>query len=161
LGQALLQIPDAGEVFVELVAVPDAKTWLHLLGLVPDRVEDALAVAQTSDLRLDVLGTPVEEQPGEHAARVNIRRHRGAAAGPGDPVLSQVQAGEARLTSELLGRELVQGDGIAEAGPSLRVRGGGQEAAQGIVAGADLRMREPGSDREVVAEVLEDLQIGR
>ena len=37
----------------------------------------------------------------------------------------------------------------------------GQEAVVGIVAGANVRMRQARDDREVVAEVLEDLQIGR
>src|SRR5207247_2129083 len=45
--------------------------------------------------------------------------------------------------------------------PALWMRGGGQEAVHGIVARADVRMRQSGRYREVAPQVPEDLQVGR
>src|SRR5262249_2721266 len=61
---------------------------------------------------------------------------------------------------EEVGRELIERDGVLEARPLLRVRGAGQEAVVGVVARADIRGRQPRDDREVLPEVLDDLQIG-
>ena len=50
----------------------------------------ALAVSQAPHLGLDLLGAPVEKQPRKYAARINIGRHRRAAARPGEPTFAQV-----------------------------------------------------------------------
>ena len=119
--------------------------------------------AQAARLGLHLVGPALEEQPGEDAGRAEVGRHERAAARPGkaEALGRKRQAGEARLAADVLGRELVERDAVAEAGPALRMRRGGQEAVEGIVARADVGMRQAGDHGEVVAEVLERLQVGR
>ena len=57
----LFQLADAGEILVELVAVAGAEIRLQLLGLIADHVENALAVAQSSRLGLDLVGPAFNE----------------------------------------------------------------------------------------------------
>src|SRR5262249_22181962 len=68
---------------------------------------------------------------------------------------------ETGLAAEVCGRELVERDAVAKARPPLRVWGGGQEAKKGVMAGAHLRVRQAGDDREVVAELPEHVQVRR
>src|SRR6185437_11451992 len=153
---------DAGEVFVELVSIVGAEMRLHPPGRVADRVKDTPSVAQSLGLRLHVLRASFLKQLGEHAGGETVRRHQRAAARPrqAESLAREGQAGEARRAADTLGRELVERDTVAETRPSLRMRGCGQKAEDGIVAGADLRMRQAGHDGEVVAELLERLQVG-
>ena len=59
--QALFQLADAGEVFIELLAIYSAQVVLHLLGLIADRVEDALPVSQPPRLGLHFIGTTFQK----------------------------------------------------------------------------------------------------
>ena len=163
LCQPLLQLADAGEILVELFAVASAQVTLHLPGLIADRVEDALAVGQPPGLGLHLVGAAFQKQLGEHVRRPILRRHGRTALGPGKagPFARQRERGETRLAVNMIGRELVERDGVLEARPPFRMRGRGQKAQVGIVAGADVGMRQPGDDREVVAKVFQDLQVGR
>ena len=133
-------------------------------GLIADVVEDAAAVFEAAHLGLDFVGAAFEEQPGEHLRRRVVRRHDRPGAGPGqaEPFARQGQAGEARLAADVLGRELVERDRVAKAGPA-RARHAGQEAGRGLVGEPRThpRMRQPGDDREIVAVVLEQFQVGR
>src|SRR5439155_14231485 len=108
------------------------------------------------------VGPAFEEQPGEHARRGRMGRDEGTAPGPGqtETLARQDQAGESRLAADVRSGELVERDAVAEARPDLRVRGGGQEAEEGIVTGADGRVRQSGDDREVVPQLAENLQVG-
>ena len=134
------------------------------VGLVADVVEDAPAVLEAAHLGLDFVGPAVEEQPGEHLRRRGVRRHERPGPGPrqAGALARQGQAGEARLAADVLGRELVERDRVAKAGPA-RARHAGQEAGRGLVGEprAHPRVRQPGDDREIVAEVLEDFQVRR
>ena len=75
--QPLLQLADAGEIFIDLVAIVGAEGRLHRLGLILHHVEDALAVAQASRLRLYLVRPAFQEQPREHTRRPAVRRHVG------------------------------------------------------------------------------------
>ena len=163
LGQPLLQLADAGEVLVELFAVAGAEVRLQLPGLIADRVEDALAVAQPAGLGLalrrdGLRGTAwrtrsTARNPTARAHRCGSRTGRSLrTTGPGWGSASRRRCARPRTGPARC---------CSEAGPLLRMRGGGQEAVDGIVAGAHVRMRQPGDDREVVAKVLEDLQVRR
>src|SRR5205085_2892828 len=71
------------------------------------------------------------------------------------------QAGEARFTADLLGRELVQRDRIAKPGPA-RALHAGQKAGRSLMSKPRThpRMRQPGDDRVFAAEILEHFQVG-
>ena len=61
----------------------------------------------------------------------------------------------------MLGRELIERDAVAKTRPSLRMRRRGQKTGVRIVAGRQIRMRESGQHREVIAELFDDFQIRR
>ena len=61
----------------------------------------------------------------------------------------------------MLGRKLVHRDRVAKAGPS-RIRNAGQEPRHGFVCECvrvSAQIRQPGYDREVIPEVLDDVQV--
>ena len=72
-------------------------------------LKDAAAVFQTTRLRLDFVGTPFEEQPGEHSRRRSGRRHERPGSRPGQagPLARQGEAGKSRLAADVFGRELI------------------------------------------------------
>jgi hypothetical protein len=162
-GQAPFELANAREVLVELFAIGGADAALHVLGLFADGIEDAPAVAQAAGLFGDVFRAAFGEETGEDAGRKDVRRHDGAGAGPrqAEALAAQGQTGEAGLAANVVGRELVERDAVAEAGPSFRVRRRGQEAVDRIVAGADLGVSQAGDDREVVAEFAQHVEIRR
>src|SRR5262249_21054825 len=125
-------------------------------------VEDALTVLEAALLRLDLVRPALNEQLGEHTRWPRLRWHRGTATGPrqAKALARQRQGGVPGLAEEEVGRGLIERDEVLEGGPWLRVRGAGQEAEVGVVARADIRVRQPREDREGLPEVLDDLQIG-
>src|SRR5262249_27995710 len=131
-------------------------------GLVADVVEDAPAVFETTHLGPNLFGTTVKEEASEHFRRRGGRWNQCAGARPGQ-ASAFARQGQARKTgaaADLFGRKLVQRDGVAKAG-SARARHSRQEA-DGRLMGepwAHSRVRQSGDDREVTAEVLEDLQM--
>ena len=164
LAKPLLQLADAGDVLVELVAVVR----------VPRSDRSVLAWSRTSSRML---------RPSARRrtwAWTSSARRRGTAwrtpstarwpPGPvprsgsrtGPPFARQGQAGESRLAADVLGRELIERDRVPKPGPA-RSRRAGQEAGRGLVGEprAHPRVRQAGDDREVVAEVLEDFQVRR
>lgn len=163
LSQPNFQLADARKILVELFAVADSDVRLQPLRLIANRVEHALTIFQSPSLSLDLVRPPLQKQFGEHARRPTLRRHRRSAVSPRQtkPLARQRQGGESRLAVQVFGRELIQRNAVAKSGPLLRMRCGGQKAVVGIVAGADVRVRQPGDHREVVAKILEDFQVRR
>src|SRR5205085_221390 len=131
LGEPLLQVAHAGGILVELVAVVGAEAGSQLLRLVADVVENAPAVRQAPGLGPDFFGRVGEEEPREDLGGRRRGRHWGSGPRPGDALAfaRQRQAGNAGLSPEMLRRELVQRDLVAEAGPS-RPLGPGQGAGR-------------------------------
>ena len=90
------------------------------------------------------MATPLPVQERERAACVD----------------GQGERGEARLIADAFGDVLVERDGVAER-TAGRVRGGRQEADVGRVAAIHVGMRDAGEDGEVLAVLLEDLEVVR
>src|ERR1700722_4679003 len=90
-----------------------------------------------------------------------MRRHNTPAGRPrqAEAFACQRQAGKTRLPMEVFGGELIQRNGVAEAGPAFGMRSAGQEAVVGIVAGAEVRGRQSGDNRKVAPELLQHIQI--
>ena len=80
LGPALVvdhpqfQLADAGEVFVELIAVVTAEAGAQRLRLLADVVENAAAVFETAHLLPHLVGASFEEQLGEHLGLASCPR---------------------------------------------------------------------------------------
>jgi hypothetical protein len=68
------------------------------------------------------------------------------------------ERGETRLVTELFGHELVEREGVAR-GRAARVRTGGKNAALGGVAAGDAGVGGAGDDGEILAQVLDGLDV--
>jgi hypothetical protein len=101
---ALLKFTDAGQVFVELVAVFAAEMAAHRFGLVADVVEDAATIFEASQLVLHIVGFAFEEETGEDlGGRVVGGNERAGATRESAGVAGQGEAGEARLRADVPG----------------------------------------------------------
>src|SRR5262249_3675210 len=123
--------------------------------------EDALPVAELSGLCRDLVGFALDEELREDMRRRPLGRNQRSAARPrqAEALASEAKTRESRLRADAFGRELVERDRVAEPDPARRVRGRGEEAENGIVTVVDVRVRQAGHDREVVAEVLHHFEI--
>jgi hypothetical protein len=114
-------------------------------------------------LGFDLIGPTVEEQFGEERRGPKLRRHERAAARPGQAKAlgGHGQAREPRLEANMLRGQLIDRDAVAEPGAQLRMRRGGQKAVDRIMARTNVRMRQAGNHREVIAQFGERFKIGR
>src|SRR5262249_42581492 len=98
---------------------------------------NAPAIAEPTDLRLDLVGFAGQEETSKHLRRRARRRNGSACSRPGDALAfaRERQTGETCLTTDAFGGELVERDGIAKA-RSARAGGAGQEAGRGLVGEA-------------------------
>ena len=108
-------------------------------------------------------GRPSMNSRAKTARGRRVGRNQRAAARPGqaEAFFRKRQAAEAGLVADVLGRDLIERNRIAESAANFRMRSRGEKAVDRIVAGADLRMREAGDHAEVVAEILDHVEIGR
>src|SRR5262249_44754430 len=152
LCQALFKLADASEVLVELVAVAGADRRPHLARLRLDRVENAAAILKAAIRLLDFVRPSLDKELCEYARRPAFRRHRRTAAGPrqAEALARKRQTGVAGLAMQMLGSELIERDGVFEAGALLRMRSASQEAVVRVMARADVGVRQPRDDRKVV-----------
>ena len=164
LGQPLLQLADAGEVLVELVAVAGAEPRLQsswpgrgpCRGCSGRRAGGGPGPATSSGRpsRNSLANTlDGQDSVGTGAPlRVHDRLKPSHDSGRlGNRVWPRM-CSAANWSSEMVFRKPARRSGCGAAG---------QEAVVGIVARADVRVRQAGDDGEVVAEVLEDLQVRR
>ena len=137
---------------------------LQILGLPGDRVQDAPPSVELADLRVDLRRAPLQEQLLEHPARFVLRRNRHARAGPRQaaraPVDRQRQRREPRQHPDPLGDVLVERNRVAERA-AARMRRRGQEADVRRMAAIHVRVRHAAEHGEVVAVLLQGLQVGR
>ncbi len=107
----------------------------------------------------------VDEQLAEGVARVLLRRHRHAALGPRELPLgdAQHQVGEPRVVADVLGRELVERDAVADVALGVLdpvPLDAGEQALLAVVA-AVAQVRHAGEQRERAAVFLQQLQVAR
>ena len=115
--QPLLELANRREILVELVPIGGADAAREALHLVLHGVHDALSLAELVDLLLHLGRRAIEEEPGKHARRAAFGGNHHAAAGVREArrAGAQHQRRKPRLQADLLGRQLVERDGILEA----------------------------------------------
>ena len=127
-------------------------------------IENGPAGIEFRDLGFDLFGAALNEHLAEHAGGALFRRDGDAVTGPGEGarpgVDGQGQRGKARLIADAFGDVLVERDGVAER-TAGRVRGCRQEADVGRMAAIHVGMRDAGEDGEVLAVILQDLEVVR
>ena len=156
----LLELPlhftNRRQVLVELPPVGGPERRLQLLGVAGDEVEDAAAVARAPIHFLGAEDHAGAEQPLEQHARIEDRRQRLGLAAPrqvvgvgagvariavaGLPrvVHAELERGEARLVTDLVGDDLVAGDAGLDVDGGLLDLDAGQvrPGAAAVIAGA-------------------------
>ena len=162
--QPVLEVADAREILIETAAVARADIALQVLRLVGDGVEDAASGVEPVDLSLDLLGRALQEKLVEHVGRALFGRNGDAGAGPrkaADRAIDgERERREARESADALGDVLVERNGVAERA-ARRVRRGGQEADVRRMPAVDVGMRDAAEHGEVVAVLLQHLEVGR
>ena len=124
--EALLNLADAGEVFVELLLVADAESGAELPGVGEDEVENALVRSLAADAGFgSFAGRAVGEQSLEDETWVHLGRERGGGSFPREIelilatvagvagagllalVAAQFERGQARLIAQARGGDLI------------------------------------------------------
>src|SRR5262249_5157865 len=115
--EALLELADAGEIFIERALIVSTERGAERAGLVADAIQNAPAVFEAPQLGLDFVLFPFEEHLGEEPRWRVVGRHAGAGPRPRqpEPLTREGQAGEAGLAADLLGCELIDRDRVADA----------------------------------------------
>ena len=160
----MLQVTDTCEILFEPAPVARAEVALEILGLLPDDVEDAAPAVEVADLRLHLLGSALEEKLVEHLGGALLWRDGDTGSRPRETAPAAVdrerERRETRADADALGDILVERDAIAERA-ARRVRRGREERDVGRMAAVHIRMGDAAEHREILAVVLQVLEIGR
>ena len=126
-------------------------------------VQYALALAQPLHLRADLVRRTVDKQLAKNAGRPIVGGNHHAAAGVRRAAAAteriQLQRGETRVRQEPLDGPLVERDRVLEAA-AAGMGGRREEGRIRGVAAIDRGMGQAGKDRELVAVLLDDFEIG-
>ena len=166
--QPLLEVAHAGEVLVEPVAVARRRGRAGGRCAWPATASRMLRPSvELADLRVDLGRACPGGTSGGRRRRPSPRRgsarpmpvHERLRWPRGD-VDAERERGEPREVADPLGDVLVERDRVAEPA-AAGVRRGGEEAVVGRVPAVDVGVRDAAEDGEVVAVLLEQLQVGR
>ena len=154
------QVAYTGEPGVELALVPRSEFAFEGFGFVANDVEHASPAFDEGGLAgLFLLGV-VDEELGKDFGHALFGWYHGAifrVGGAGGSTGVEDEGGEAGFMAEVLGHELVQGDGVFAR--AALVGAGGEDAAFGGVAPANAGVGAAGDYGHVLAEVFEGLEI--
>lgn len=115
---ALLQFADAGEVFIELVAVFAAEIGAQRLCLSTDIIENAAPIFESLELVLNIVRLAFKEQAGENSGRRIVSGNQSPCAGPRQAARAftrQSETGKTCLRADVISGELIERDRIAKA----------------------------------------------
>ena len=160
-----LHLADAREILIDPVAVAGAERPAERRGPVGHAVENAAAGAKPVQLLLDGGRVAGHEERPVDLRRAVLSRHHHAARREGERLIAVLRHDErqprhAGVDADPLRGELVERDRVFEGGRA-GVRRRCEKRRLGGMPARDIAVRRARHDRELVAKILEGLEVGR